>query len=252
MDGKMDGKYNIIKQRRIKNYWKEMMTDGWVIINTEQPSEKNDDNQYYIGEVVLYEPFYEYYYIKYEDGDKEEFTVKKVTEHLLKKTENNDGYKVYKPNQICLRTKFYQYWREKHSNVVVRKPSMDICGTCFKFNMLYYQDMQRRRKEAEDQVQNKIIFGDDNYDEFNNEYDADNVQCDQYDSQEATNLRLIKISEHVNKAKSMTEFFDEVEKEAKEKAPGKVDVHEVCIVIIIDFMQNLDLSSFWSNQPVSI
>ena len=40
MDGKMDGKYNIIKQQRITNYWKEMMTDRWVIINSEQPSEK--------------------------------------------------------------------------------------------------------------------------------------------------------------------------------------------------------------------
>ena len=42
----------------------------------------------------------------------------------------------------------------------------------------------------------------------------------------------------------MREFFDEVEKEAKEKAPGKVDVQEVCIVIIIDFAQNLDLLLF--------
>ena len=44
----------------------------------------------------------------------------------------------------------------------------------------------------------------------------------------------------------MRTFFGELEKEAKEKAPGKVDL---CIVIIIDFAQNLDLPSFRSDQP---
>ena len=115
--------------------------------------------------------------------------------------------------------------------------------------MLYRQDMQRRRKAAEDQVRNGIIYGDDDYDEFNDEFDADNVQCTRCESQEAADLRLVEVSEHVNAAISMRKFFEEVEREAKEKAPGKVDPEEVCICIIIDYAQNLDLPSFRSDQP---
>ena len=33
----------------------------------------------------MYDPFYEYYNIEYEDGDQEEFTIEEVTEHLLEK-----------------------------------------------------------------------------------------------------------------------------------------------------------------------
>ena len=93
--------------------------------------------------------------------------------------------------------------------------------------MLYHQDMQRRRKAAEDQVRNGIIYGDDDYDEFNDKYDADNIQCTQCESQEAADLKLVKVSEHVNAAISMRKFFEEVEQEAKEKAPEKVDIEEV-------------------------
>ena len=50
----------------------------------------------------------------------------------------------------------------------------------------------------------------------------------------------------------MREYFKQVEKEAKANAPGKVEVEKVCVCIIIDYAQNLEMPSFRSDQPVCI
>jgi hypothetical protein len=30
-------------------------------------------------------------------------------------------------------TAFWNYWKERYRNIVVRKPSRDICGICYEF-----------------------------------------------------------------------------------------------------------------------
>ena len=37
--------------------------------------------------------------------------------------------------QIYSWTSFYNYWKKNHSNMIVRKPSNDICATCYKYHM---------------------------------------------------------------------------------------------------------------------
>ena len=56
----------------------------------------------------------------------------------------------------------------------------------------------------------------------------------------------------MEEAKSMREYFKQVEKEAKANAPGKVEVEKVCVCIIIDYAQNLEMPSYRSDQPVCI
>ena len=37
--------------------------------------------------------------------------------------------------QICSWGSFCNYWKKNHSNMIVRKPSNDICATCYKYHM---------------------------------------------------------------------------------------------------------------------
>merc|ERR1712032_880433 len=110
-----------------------------------------NDNKDYDGKIIDYNPFTEWYSISYDDGDKEEFTPEEVEKYITKTTtddngthgptgdgsDTGNGYPVHEPKRICSRTNFYMYWRNHHSNVVVRKPSKDICGVCFKYNTFY-------------------------------------------------------------------------------------------------------------------
>ena len=161
-----------------------------------------------------------------------------------------NGYKVYTPNRICSRTKFYRYWEVHHSNVVVRKPSKDICGTCFKFSLLYCQRIELIRKNNTERYRNNIFYSDDSNDEFNK--DNNGPSCIPCLSLEEIDDEFLKASKHVSEAKSMRQYFKIVEQEAKENAPGKVDVEKVCVCIIIDYAQNLEMPSYRSSQPVCI
>ena len=37
--------------------------------------------------------------------------------------------------EICSWKSFHNYWKKNHSNMIVRKPSNDICATCYKYHM---------------------------------------------------------------------------------------------------------------------
>ena len=154
----------------------------------------------------------------------------------------SNGYKVYTPNRICSRTKFYRCWEVHHSNVVVQKPSKDICGTCFKFSLSYRERIQLIRKNDAERHHNNIFYSNDSNDEFNK--DNNSPSCTPCLSLEEIDDEFLGVSKHVAEAKSMQECFKLVEEEVKENAPGKVDVEKVCVCIIIDYAQNLEMPSY--------
>ena len=59
----------------------------------------------------------------------------------------------------------------------------------------------------------------------------------------------MKISAHVKESASMRRMADEAIAEAKHCTAQKVLCGLMCIAIVVDFMQNMDLPSFGSNQP---
>ena len=134
--------------------------------------------------------------------------------------------------------------------MVVRKPSRDICGTCFKFSHRYRERINLIRKADVERHRNSIFFSDDSNDEFG----ADNnvISCTPCPSLEDIDDEYLKVAKHVEEAKSMREYFKQVEEEAKANAPGKVEVEKVCVCIIIDYAQNLEMPSYRSSQPVCI
>ena len=50
-----------------------------------------NDNEDYDEKICDYNPFYEYYSIKYDNGDEEEFTLEEVEKHKIKITTDDNG-----------------------------------------------------------------------------------------------------------------------------------------------------------------
>ena len=48
-------------------------------------------------------------------------------------TETDEEYQ--QQVEICSWWSFCNYWKKNHSNMIVRKPSNDICATCYKYHM---------------------------------------------------------------------------------------------------------------------
>jgi len=161
----------------------------------------------------------------------------------------------HEPKRICSRTNFYLYSRKHHSKVVLRKPSKDICGICFKYNLYYRQRVQEKKKEEEERVRNGIIFGDDDEYEYNDDNDNNNgndIDCQPCSIPEEVDQQFLEVTEHIKEAQSMRDLFHELEIEAKQNSPEIVKVEQVCLVIIIDYAQNLETPSFREDQPVRI
>ena len=59
----------------------------------------------------------------------------------------------------------------------------------------------------------------------------------------------LKICHHIYEANSMRSCFHDLDKQAKKNSPDKVPVRSVCVTIIIDYAQNLELPSMNANQP---
>ena len=56
------------------------------------------------------------------------------------------------PTHICCRATLFNYWKEHHPKLIVRKPSRDICSICYKFNASY------RKKAKKKKPVDRIIF----------------------------------------------------------------------------------------------
>ena len=143
------------------------------------------------------------------------------------------------PKQVCCRQSFNNYWSYNHPKLIVRKPSKDICSVCYKFSLLYRRKIDRRRRQAAD--------NDDNIDSDDDD-DEDNSDDDDLDDDELEEA-MVKVGRHIEEARSMRELLGVLHAEAQKCTEDGVDDEEMCIVLIIDFCQNMEMPSFNGTQP---
>jgi hypothetical protein len=143
------------------------------------------------------------------------------------------------PKQVCCRQSFNSYWSQNHPKLIVRKPSKDICSVCYKFSLLYRRKIDRRRRQAADNGNGMDSDSDDDEDDSDND-DPDDDELEQ---------AMITVGDHIAEARSMRELLDFLHAQAQKCTEDGVNDEEMCIVLIIDFCQNMEMPSFNGTQP---
>ena len=153
------------------------------------------------------------------------------TNSTSKPASNNPVPISREPTHICCRKTFYNYWKEHHPKLIVRKPSRDICSICYKFNASYRKKAKKKRRKERTRRQNNLYESDEdssdddlptplqlqdlmNHDDDDDDDDSnddnDNDDDDDEDSEYNSDDEetFIKVGQHVREAKSMRDMFE--------------------------------------------
>ena len=135
---------------------------------------------------------------------------------------------------------FLQFWGDFYPQVVIQRPTADICDECFVFaNQHKYS--KRKKEEAEE----KADDSDDGLSELVSRVrlDDNEEQAEQQESEQ----RVLDAAKHVERARKQRELFNAKKREAKtDKDKPRCD-RSYCFVA--DFAQNMSVPNFAADQP---
>jgi hypothetical protein len=127
------------------------------------------------------------------------------------------------------------------TNIIVRKPSKDICGVCYQFHI-------GNRKASKHSSEDDSCSDDDDDDDDDDENDA--TDDDQHQRQDQETLDIAKmIKQHIEEAQSMRQLCQKVIEDAKRATRDNAVDEEMVVTIVVDFCQNMEMPFFGKDQP---
>jgi len=192
---------------------------------------------------------------------------------ILRSERVDDGWHGEKKD-ICCWSSFQNFWKKEYPNLVIRRPSEDICGLCYQFCMHRRSgavnnddDDDNDNDDDDDDDDDYEPDDDDDDDDYDDDYDDEDE--DEVDNEEevtrngekytdvtadeanilsfAKDARYLK--HHIRKAISMRKLVKALVEEAKKCTADQVDARDLCITLIVDYCQNMDMPSFRRDQP---
>jgi hypothetical protein len=146
----------------------------------------------------------------------------------------------------CSWSAFWNYWQREHTNIIVRKPSKDICGICYQFHI-------GNRKAAGKQCRNEDD-SDDSEDEDDDEAiptETERLALERKriarDLETLATARMIK--QHIEDSTSMRELCQKAMEDAKTATRENVEDDKMVITIVVDYCQNMEMPFFGKDQP---
>jgi hypothetical protein len=134
--------------------------------------------------------------------------------------------------QVCSWATFRRFWNREFPNLLIPRPSEDICGLCYTFA----QGHKYRSHAAAQPI-------DSDNDEPSIDDDSTAKTLD-----ERENL-LLEAAQHVREAQAMRKFAQEKTAQAKDDAEQKRPRSESTKTLFADYSQGAELPYFGSEQP---
>jgi hypothetical protein len=145
----------------------------------------------------------------------------------------------------CSWTAFWNYWKRQHANIIVRKPSKDICGICYQFHI-----GNRKAKRA---CSNDHLHSDDEDDDDSDAIPTDSERESREAERLAKDLETLAtaqmIKQHIEDSTSMRELCQKVIEDAKKATRDNSVDEEMIITIVVDYCQNMEMPFFGKDQP---
>jgi hypothetical protein len=144
----------------------------------------------------------------------------------------------------CSLTAFWNYWEEHYGNIVVRKPSKDICGVCYQFHLGNRKAVAKTSDtDPVGAITNTSSTSDD--DEANDDNDGTEGEREDLETLEVAN----KIKNHIEDATSMRELSQKAIEDAKTATRDNVLDQDLKITLVVDYCQNMEMPFFGKDQP---
>ncbi len=142
----------------------------------------------------------------------------------------------------CSLTTFWNYWKRNHANIIVRKPSKDICGVCYQFHI-------GNRRAGEQGIDNGLDSDDE---DDNAAIPTESERLSLESKRIARDLETLEtakmIRQHIEDATSMRELCQKAIEDAKRSTRNNLADKETVITIVVDYCQNMEMPFFRKRQ----
>jgi hypothetical protein len=177
------------------------------------------------------------------------FTVKQSASGAVKITERQDEEWVTggaEPGSHCSWSAFWCYWKRQHANIIVRKPSKDICGICYQFHI----GNRKASRQCSDDPHSGSEDEDDDHDAII-PTESERLALEKTRiARDAETLKTAKmIKQHIEDSTSMRELCQKAIEDAKTATKENLEDEEMVITVVVDYCQNMEMPFFGKDQP---
>jgi hypothetical protein len=146
------------------------------------------------------------------------------------------------PGSHCSWSAFWSYWKREHKNIVVRKPSKDICAICYQFHIGNRKASKQSGEDSDSDIE------DDNA-PIPTEGERLALETKQI-ARDAETLETAKmIKQHIEDSTSMRELCQKAIEDSKYSTKENVEDEEKVVTIVVDYCQNMEMPFFGKDQP---